>query len=132
MSFAQEREFEVVFSNSAIEHLGDWERQNRMAQEVRRVAQRYFVQTPNYFFPIEPHMVFVGFHWLPAPMRIWLVQHFALGWCKRRPDRESARQLVNSIHLLRKRELLELFPGADLHEEKILGLVKSFSAYHGW
>ena len=132
MPFVQEREFEVVFSNSVIEHLGDRERQRQMAEEVRRVGQRYFVQTPNYFFPIEPHFVFVGFHWLPVPVRTWLVQHFDLGWCKRKPDQESARQLVHSIRLLRKQEVLELFPGADLHEEKLLGLVKSFSAYHGW
>ena len=77
-----------------------------MAREVQRVGQRYLVQTPNYFFPIEPHLVFLGFQWLPATARVWLVQHFDLGWCKRRPDRESARQLVNSIRLLRKRELL--------------------------
>jgi len=130
--FVRERGFDVVFSNSVIEHLGDWEQQRRMAEEVQRAGPRYFVQTPNYHFPIEPHFVFVGFHWLPAAMRIWLVQRFDLGWSRRRPNAAEARRFVQSIRLLRKQELLELFPGADLYEEKVLGMVKSFAVYRGW
>src|SRR4051794_22510205 len=47
--------FHVAFSNSVIEHLFTRERQEAMAREVRRVAQAYWVQTPNFWFPIEPH-----------------------------------------------------------------------------
>lgn len=132
LSQFQDNQFDVVFSNSVIEHVGDYGRQELMAREVRRVGKRYFVQTPNYFFPIEPHFLFVGFQWLPVSARVFLVRNFNLGWIERISDRETAKELVESTRLLRKKELLALFPGAELYEEKILGLTKSFVVYGGW
>jgi hypothetical protein len=65
-------------------------------------------------------------------MRARLINHFSLGWIKRVTEPDKARELVKSIRLLRKHELLMLFPGARLYEEKLLGLTKSFIAYNGW
>ncbi len=48
-------QFDVVFSNSVIEHIYTFEKQQAMASEMQRVGKYHFVQTPNYFFPIEPH-----------------------------------------------------------------------------
>jgi hypothetical protein len=36
-----------------------------MAKEVERVGKRYFTQTPNFHFLIEPLFVFPASHWLP-------------------------------------------------------------------
>jgi 2-polyprenyl-3-methyl-5-hydroxy-6-metoxy-1,4-benzoquinol methylase len=124
--------FDVVFSNSVIEHVGDLRNQQRMAQEIRRVGRRYFLQTPNYYFPIEPHFFFLGFQWLPLDARAWLLHHFDLGWYKRQRTRAAARQEAAAVTLLKKGELLPLFPGAKLYCEKVLGLTKSFVVYHGW
>lgn len=129
--FADEQ-FDVVFSNSVIEHVGAWAQQQMMAQEVQRVGRRYCVQTPNYFFPIEPHFLFVGFQWLPLEMRAWLHSHFNLGWRQRVPDRNRARAEVAQIRLLKRQELRALFPQAHLYQEKVFGFTKSFVLYDGW
>jgi 2-polyprenyl-3-methyl-5-hydroxy-6-metoxy-1,4-benzoquinol methylase len=76
----REHQFDVVYSNSVIEHVGDPTDMQRMAQEVRRVSKSYFMQTPYRYFPIEPHFVFPFFQFLPRTVQIALVQTFNLGW----------------------------------------------------
>lgn len=122
-------EFDVVFSNSVIEHLGTVADQRLMADEVRRVGDRYFVQTPNRRFPIEPHFMFPGFQYLPVTARVALVRRFALGYHRKMPDRDQARAAIEAIRLLTRRELMAMFPGAQIYEERVLGLVKSLVAY---
>jgi SAM-dependent methyltransferase len=125
-------EFDIVFSNSVIEHLGSLEEQQRMAAEVRRVGKRYYVQTPHRYFPIEPHFLFPFFQFFPLPLKLWLLTHFALGWYPVSPDREAARKAVDEIRLVSRTEMEAFFPGATIYEEKLLGMTKSFVAYHGW
>lgn len=123
---------EIVYSNSVIEHVGGPEDQARMAREIRRVGQRYFVQTPNYRFPIEPHFVFPAFQFLPLAVRASLLTRFRLGWFEREQNWDRALEAVDSIRLLTKEQLTKLFPEAQIYEERFLGLAKSFVAYHGW
>lgn len=122
----KDNEFDIVFSNSVIEHVGTFEHQKKMADEIIRVGKRYFIQTPNYFFPIEPHFLIPFFQFLPMSIRAWLVSHYKLGWHKKATDISSAHAIVSQISLLRKKELMILFPDAKLVREKIMGLTKSF------
>lgn len=117
--------FDFVFSNSVIEHVGNHQDQLRMAREVCRVGKRYFIQTPNRYFPLEPHF-------LPLGIRVWLMQNFNLGWFPKTPDRQQAREIVDGIRLLGKEDFRSLFPNAMIYEEKVLGITKSFVAYGGW
>ena len=127
-----DKSFDVVFSNSVIEHVGDYSDQRRMADEVRRVGRRYFVQTPNKRFPLEPHFLFPFFQYLPMGTRAWLVNKFDVGWYRRIPDRSAALAEVESIQLLTRKQFAALFPEASIHEEKFGGLTKSFVAIGGW
>jgi hypothetical protein len=128
----QTKSFDVVFSNSVIEHVGTYADQVLMAQEVQRLGKRYFVQTPNFYFPIEPHFVFPAFHWLPIESRVWLITHFPLGWYGKFDSSSRAREEVESIRLLTQRNFVRLFPGAQLFKERFLGMTKSFVVYGGW
>lgn len=125
-------QFDIVFSNSVIEHVGDWNQQWRMANEIRRVGKRFFVQTPNKLFPIEPHFLVPGFQFLPVSVRVAMVRRWKLGWWPRIPDKEAAQKEVESIRLLTKREVKKLFPEAIVGVERFAGLPKSFFAYRGF
>jgi SAM-dependent methyltransferase len=127
-----DRSFDVAFSNSVIEHLETFERQLRMASEIRRVAERYFVQTPNQRFPLEPHFLIPGFQFLPIRVRAALLRRFDLGHRPRQPDQAAAEATVREIRLMTGRELREAFPGGTLWRERFLGLTKSFVIHGGW
>jgi hypothetical protein len=120
--------FDVAFSNSVIEHLATFERQAAMASEVRRLAPVYWIQTPNFWFPVEPHFLTPAWHWLPASVRIALLQRRRWGWRGPCPDPDDARAMVEEIRLMRRPELSRLFPEAILREERIGPFVKSFVA----
>ncbi len=129
LSQFEDGEFDVVFSNSVIEHLGDFESQRRMASEVQRVGLQYFVQTPNRFFPLEPHYLVPCFQFFPVRVQVELIRRFDLGWYKKIPDQSRAREHVLSHRLLTAKEMAELFPAAQLYREKVLGLTKSLISY---
>lgn len=119
--------FDVAFSNSVIEHVGTPERQALMASEVARVADHYWVQTPAFTFPMEPHYLVPGWQWLPRSTRVWVLQHRNVGQLGKAPDRESAERVIDGTRLLTRRKLRRMFPGAKLRAER-LGMVKSWTA----
>ena len=125
--------FDVVFSNSVIEHVGDFTAQRQMAEEVRRVGVRHFVQTPNYWFPIEPHFLLPGVQWLPERWRAELIHRLRPGWYGQHlRSRSEAIAVVQSIQLLRRPDLEMLFPESSIYTERVLGIPKSFIAFGGW
>lgn len=120
--------FDIVHSNSVIEHVGAWADQSRMAAEVRRLAPRYFVQTPNFWFPIEPHFRTPAIHWLPRPWRRRLVMARALGFYPRAATLDQADAILSDASLLDATEMAFLFPDARLVRERFAGLTKSLVA----
>jgi hypothetical protein len=121
--------FDIVFSNSVIEHLFTQTHQQKMAAEVERVGKSYFIQTPNRYFPIEPHWSFPFFQFLPFSLQVLLTQHFTLGNITKTGNKEAAIALVKEVRLLSKKEFAGLFTGAQIFDETILGLTKSFTAF---
>jgi SAM-dependent methyltransferase len=103
-------EFDLVYCNSVIEHIAPV-RRAWFAAELRRVARGWFVQTPAFSFPIEPHALLPAAHWLPAR---WRRPYWKLG----------AAGDWEEISLLRRAELQALF-GPAL-PERFGPLVKSW------
>ena len=132
LSRYRDDEFDVVVSNSVIEHLPTPALQALMASEVQRVAKRVYLQTPNRYFPLEPHFLFPFFGILPMRLRALLLQRMDLGWYKRRPDAEEAMAEVRSVRLMTGSELKHLFPAARFERERVLVFTKSFIVLDGW
>jgi SAM-dependent methyltransferase len=105
--------FDLAYSSSVVEHVAT-ERRAAFAAEVRRVGRGWFVQTPAWSFPVEPHALLPFAHWLPPTLR--------------RPYwRLGAAGAWEDVRLLRRAELAALF-GEPVLAERLGGLVKSWIA----
>ena len=129
MSSFKDGQFDIVFSNSLIEHVGTYADQKMMAREIRRVGRNYFIQTPNYYFPVEAHFLFPFFQFLPVRCKIFLLTHFDLGYYKKARSRDDALKAIQEIRLLKMSELWELFPDSTITKERCAGLTKSFMVH---
>ena len=120
--------FDVVFSNSLVEHLGSQAAQRTFAREVGRLAMGYWVQTPNRWFPIEPHLICPFIHYLPRPLQRPLYPFTP--WALLTPGISSPMMDAQfaSLLLLTKRTFGQLFPGATIVTERVAGLAKCFIA----
>jgi hypothetical protein len=94
-----------------IEHVGDWTKMEAMAREVRRLAPAYFIQTPNYWFPVEPHYKLPFVQYLPGSIR-----------------RAVTGDDPERIRLLSPGQMRRLFPDAMLWRERAFGMTKSIVA----
>jgi hypothetical protein len=124
----KDEQFDIAFSNSVIEHVGTWSQMEAMAREVQRVAPRFLIQTPNYWFPIEPHARTPFLHWLPEPWAYRIVMARKCGFWQRQATVSGAVRQVQSAKLLDFRQMQELFPQAEVLRERFLGITKSFIA----
>jgi hypothetical protein len=116
--------FDVIYSNSLIEHVGA-ANQATVAREMRRVGRRYWVQVPCRSFFWEPHYQFPCFWILPAAMRRWVCR----GWSARFMSGRHYVSEVDSMHLLDSGEMRRLFPDGRVLKERFLGMTKSLIAY---
>jgi SAM-dependent methyltransferase len=103
-------DFDLVYCSSVIEHVPP-PRRAAFAAEIRRVGRGWFVQTPAFSFPIEPHSLLPAAHWLPV-------------WLRRSYWQLGAAGEWEEIRLLRRREMEELFGPA--RAERLGPLVKSW------
>lgn len=126
-----DQSFDVVFSNSVIEHVGRVEDQHQFAREISRVGRSFYVQTPNRWFPIEPHVLTPLVHFLPKGARRRMLRNFTVWGLLTRPSPEYIQEFVDSTRLLTARELSEMFPHGALHRERVGGLTKSLMVVGG-
>jgi len=122
-----DRSFDIVYSNSVIEHLGTFENQLLFAKECRRVGGRYYVQTPNRWFFIEPHFLTPFIHYLPKRFQRKLLKWTVWAMITN-PSEERIEAVIEEIRLLDEHEFRILFPDAQILKEKVLWFTKSLIA----
>jgi SAM-dependent methyltransferase len=91
-------EFDIVFSNAVIEHVGGRERQRMLVSEAIRVGRRVFITTPNRRFPVEVHTRLPLVHWLPDALAHPVY-------------RAAGKEFAADVRLLSRRTFASLFPG---------------------
>ncbi|KXK61052.1 hypothetical protein AWW66_15600 [Micromonospora rosaria] len=121
------RRYDLVFSNSVLEHVGGYERRRRMAEAVRDLAPAYWVQTPYRYFPVEPHWVAPGMQFLPLPARVFVARKWPLAYNPGKPYELAMKQVLNT-ELIGRAEMRYLFPDAAIRGERLLGMTKSLIA----
>lgn len=125
----RDREFDVVFSNAVINLMPSWQDQCRMSQEVKRVGKRFFVQSPNRYFPLDWRTLVPFFHFLSPQIQAWCFMHFRVGVYPRVRDPKQAHLLATRVRDLSAAQMRELFPECEIFRERFLGFTKSLSAY---
>jgi methyltransferase family protein len=124
----QDNSFDLVHSNSLIEHVGLWSDMKRTAAEMRRLAPNYYVQTPNFWFPVDPHSRTAFIHWLPLHTRRKMLLKKPRGFYKKPGDLDAAMILVEGTSMLDELQMKNLFPDSKIVKEKVFGLTKSLIA----
>ena len=117
----QDKGFDLVFSNSAIEHVGSRDNQFQFAREMMRVGKRIYCQTPSRLFPIDPHLSAPFLHWLPASwLKPRVLRYLTInGWL-------LGKAYEYDVTWISKRQLRRMFPGCRIRTERFLFLPKSF------
>jgi SAM-dependent methyltransferase len=94
------QEFDIVFSNAVIEHVGTKKNQCFFLGEVFRVSKNFFISTPNRWFPIEHHTGLPLLHFLPLNAFLFLLRLLGFGFYGREEN----------LNPLSRRSFTDLFP----------------------
>ena len=122
--------FDLVVSNSLIEHVGGHAQRARLADVIHKASDHHWVQTPYRYFPIEPHWMAPGIQFLPFEARVratmlWKFVH------RHTTDRQKAIDWVNEVELIGLTQMREYYPSSRIWVERMAGLVKSMVAIAG-
>ncbi|TKJ38261.1 MAG: hypothetical protein CEE38_05745 [Planctomycetes bacterium B3_Pla] len=112
----EDKHFDVVYSNAVIEHVGDLERQNKMASEIMRVGRQWFVTTPNRWFPFEFHMRLPFVTWLPLNGYLWIGKIISYNHVR---QKYTVGNKCDALRLMSTRELQECFPGSQILKQRV-------------
>ena len=120
--------FDLVYSNSVLEHVGGHARRLAFAENVHSAADHHWVQTPYRYFPIEPHWVFPAFQFLPMRTRVAVSRRWPIGPSPHTADPDVAFVDVSWVELLGITEMRAYFPDSTIWRERFAGLTKSIVA----
>ena len=97
------------------------------AKEVKRVCNKYIIQTPSWWFPLEPHSLIPFFQYLPHSIRAFLIMRFNINYFPKKSTYQEALAVSHSTLMFTRSRFLQLFPEATLHTETLFGIPKSYT-----
>ncbi len=121
--------FDIVYSNAVIEHVGDFHRQMEMASEIMRVGKRWFVSTPNRWYPFEFHSRLPLVTWLPCKGYLWASSLFSYNHVKGKYT--IGIKKTHNLRLLSSRELRKCFPGSRIIKHRVTFMAEVLIAVGG-
>ena len=123
-----DKSFDVVYSNAVIEHVGSFEKQKAMAGEIMRVGKRWFVTTPNRWFPFEFHMRLPFVTWLPGNGYLWIGRIVSYNHVQGK-YRFGGKH--NGLRLMSAHELRECFPNSKIIKQRVTIMAETLIAVGG-
>jgi hypothetical protein len=120
-------DYSLVVSNSLIEHVGGYQRRKELSRVIAAAAPAHWIQTPDRYFPIEPHYLAPGFQFLPIKMRAAAIRHWPIAHERVYTGADAVAQVL-TIDLISATELQHLFPYSEIWHERLVGVSKSIVA----
>jgi Methyltransferase domain len=111
-----DRSFDIVYSNAVLEHLPCYELVQRFAAEVQRVGKGWFITTPNFWYPFDPHYHLPFVQFLPQATQ-------------RRLAIRLGKTPYDHLHLLTAKQLRKLFPAGEVMGCRVTFYSETLIAY---
>jgi ubiquinone/menaquinone biosynthesis C-methylase UbiE len=121
--------FDAVYSNAVIEHVGDFEAQKKMAAEIMRVGKRWFVTSPNRWYPFEFHMRLPFVTWLPGKSYLWAARIVSYNHAYKRYM--FGKRHYDDLRLLTARQLKCCFPDSKIIKQRVTFMAETLIAIGG-
>ena len=123
-----DKHFDIVYSNAVIEHLGDFEKQKEMAAEIMRVGKRWFVTTPNRWYPFEFHLRLPFVTWLPGTAYLKIGKIISYNHVRKK---YMFRVNLDGLRLMTARELKLCFPCSTIVKQRVTFMAETLIAIGG-
>ena len=120
--------FDVVYSNAVIEHVGDFAKQKQMATEIMRVSKRWFVTTPNRWYPFEFHLRLPFVTWLPGNAYLWIGRLISYNHVRQKYVFGAKR---SGTRLMTAKELKRCFPSSKIMKQRVTFMTETLIAVGG-
>ena len=124
----EDKHFDIAYSNAVIEHVGSFEKQKKMAAEIMRVGKRWFVTTPNRWYPFEFHMRLPLVTWLPYNGYLWAGRIISY-------DHEQHEYTIgrrrNDLRLMTARDLRKCFPDSKVIKQRVTFMAETLIVVGG-
>ena len=104
-----DKEFDILWSNAVLEHVGGEENMVFFLKEAKRVAKAAFVTTPNRYFPFEVHTKLFLIHWLPKAAFDRVLKALSMGWAA-----------GDYMHLMTERDLKRILARCGIERYEIV------------